>query len=99
MVSNQSAIKLWWMVLKVSSNTKKTETVDQDTPWYSDRERFTHHKIVPSSKKVGAIFVASDGHQWETDIKVSLNEGTSMSERIWIFNLASNYCIIDFLNL
>lgn len=59
--------------------TKKTENCDQDTSQYSDRERFTHHKIAPFSKKVGAMFMANDRHQWETDTKVSLSEGTSMS--------------------
>lgn len=88
-VSNQSAIKL---LLMVSSNSKsvvtqrKLKTVDQDTPWYSDRERFIHHKIVPCNKRIGATSMASDGHQQETDIKVSLSEeGTYMSERIQIF--------------
>lgn len=78
------------MVLKPVITQSKQKTVDQDKPWYSGRERFTHHETLPFNKRTGDTFTADDGNQWETAIKVSLNAGAYVSERTWIFSLTPN---------
>lgn len=80
------------MVLKPVIAQSKPRTVDQDAPWYAGRERLTHQKMLHYNKRnEECTYMADYGTRWETTIKVTLNVGSYVRERIWILSLTPNY--------